>query len=105
MSVMTEVVSESDEVPISLYGGILDWTTDVAEDSSEYFGCPILSCMGYHTLCLFPFAASRASITSAPNYLDASVSGEKHSLLVSLSACPFMVMTRPGQKDTSNLMF
>src|SRR5258708_210588 len=34
-----------------------------------------------------------------------SVSGEKHTLLVSLSACPFMVMTRPGQKDTSNLMF
>ena len=33
------------------------------------------------------------------------VSREKHSLLVSLSACPFMVMMRPGQKDTSNLMF
>src|SRR5258708_35308796 len=37
--------------------------------------------------------------------LQTVVSGEKHSLLVSLSACPFMVMTRPGQKDTSNLMF
>jgi len=33
------------------------------------------------------------------------VSGEKHTLLVSLSACPFTVMTRPGQKDTSNLIF
>src|SRR5258708_38200035 len=33
------------------------------------------------------------------------VSGEKHTLLVSLSACLFTVMTRPGQKDTSNLMF
>ena|SRR5258708_2075943 len=33
------------------------------------------------------------------------VSGEKHTLLVSLSACLFMVMMRPGQKDTNNLMF
>ncbi len=33
------------------------------------------------------------------------VSREKHTLLVSLSACLFTVMMRPGQKDTSNLMF
>ena len=41
----------------------------------------------------------------SPEEVMFGVSGEKHSLLVSLSACPFMVMTRPGQKDTSNLMF
>ncbi len=51
MSVMTEVISESDEVLISLYGGILNWTTDVAEDSSEYFGCPNASdSIGSHHL-------------------------------------------------------
>ena len=72
MSVPTEIISECDEVPITLYGGILDWTTDVAEDSSEYFGGPILSCTGYHTPHLFPFAASRARVTSAPNYLNTS---------------------------------
>ena len=81
MSVMTEVVSESDEVLISLYGGILNWTTDVTEDSSEYFGCLILSCTRYHTPCLFPFVASRASYTSAPNYLNAGDSISLHHLL------------------------
>ena len=86
MSVMTEVVSESDEVPISLYGGILDWTTDVTEDSSKYFGCPILSCTRYHTPCLFPFAASGASYTSAPNYLNAGDSIGLHHLLYGVLA-------------------
>src|SRR5258707_14202573 len=42
MSVLTEVISECDEVPVSLYGGILDWTTYVTKYSSEYFSCLIL---------------------------------------------------------------
>ncbi len=86
MSVLTEVISECDEVPVSLYGGILDWTTYVTEDLSEYFGCLILSCTGYHTLCLFPFVASRASFTSAPNYLNASDSVGSHHLLYGVLA-------------------
>jgi len=86
MSVPTEIISECDEVPITLYGGILDWTTYVAEDSSEYFGSLILSCMGYHTLCLFPFVASGASFTSAPNYLDAGDSIGSHHLLYGVFA-------------------
>src|SRR5258708_21404529 len=86
MSVPTEVISKCDEVLVSLYGGILNWTTYVAEDSSKYFGCLILSCTGYHTPCLFPFAASRASFTSAPNYLDASDSISSHHLLYGVLA-------------------
>jgi len=93
---MTEVISESDEVPISLYGGILNWTTDVAEDSSKYFGCPILSCMRYHTPCLFPFAASRASFTSAPNYLNASDSISSHHLLYDVLAYVTELMVPKG---------
>src|SRR5258707_101831 len=38
-------------------------------------------------------------------FCPTKLSKEKRTLLVSLSACPFTVMTRPGQKDTSNLMF
>ncbi len=86
MSVLTEVISECDEVPVSLYGGILDWTTYVTEDLSKYFSCLILSCTGYHTLCLFPFVASRASFTSAPNYLNASDSVGSHHLLYGVLA-------------------
>ena len=96
MSVMTEVISESDEVLISLYGGILNWTTDVAEDSSEYFGCPILSCTRYHTPCLFPFVASRASFTSAPNYLNASDSIGSHHLLYGVLAYVTELMVPKG---------
>ncbi len=81
MSVPTEIISECDEVLITLYGGILDWTTYVAEDLSKYFSSPILSCTGYHTPCLFPFVASRASFTSAPNYLNAGDSIGSHHLL------------------------
>ena len=86
MSVPTEVIGECDEVPVSFYGGILDWTTYVTEDSSKYFSCPILSCTGHHTLCLFPFVTSGASFTSAPNYLNASDSIGSHHLLYGVLA-------------------
>src|SRR5258708_34533430 len=81
MSVLTEIIGECDEVPITLYGGILDWTTYVAEDLSKYFGSLILSSTGYHTPWLLPFAATEASFTSPPNHLDASDSIGSHHLL------------------------
>ncbi len=75
------IVGESDEILIPLYWGGFNWTTNVTEYLTKYFGRLLLGNPWDNVPCLFPLSACGTILISIPTECKASDGSSLHHLL------------------------